>query len=121
MNLATAISVARAKEVGIRKIMGSTRGSIIRQFLLESLVLSFISLVMAGLMVQIVLPLFNTLARKELEIKFISQPLNLVLLLAVGLAVGILAGSYPAFRAVVLSSCHCAQGTVFDLAQGNTP
>jgi putative ABC transport system permease protein len=103
MNLATAISVARAKEVGIRKIVGSTRGSIIRQFLLESLVLSFVSLVIAGVMVQIVLPLFNTLARKELEINFISQPLNLVLLLVVGLAVGILAGSYPAF---VLSSFH---------------
>ena len=101
MNLATAISVTRAREVGIRKIVGSTRGSIIRQFLLESLVLSFISLVIAGLMVQIVLPLFNMLARKELEIKFISQPLNLVLLLVVGLVVGILAGSYPAF---VLSS-----------------
>ncbi len=103
MNLATAISVTRAREVGIRKIVGSTRGSIIRQFLLESLVLSFISLVIAGFLVQLVLPLFNTLARKELEINFISQPLNLVLLLAVGLAVGILAGSYPAF---VLSSFH---------------
>jgi putative ABC transport system permease protein len=103
MNLATAISVTRAREVGIRKIVGSTRGSIIRQFLMESMVLSFISLVIAGLMVQIVLPLFNTLARKQLELSFISQPFNLVLLLVVGLVVGILAGSYPAF---VLSSFH---------------
>jgi putative ABC transport system permease protein len=103
MNLATAISVTRAREVGIRKIVGSTRGSIIRQFLMESMVLSFISLVIAGFLVQLVLPLFNTLARKELEISFISQPFNLVLLLLVGLMVGILAGSYPAF---VLSSFH---------------
>ncbi|MGD8536504.1 MAG: ABC transporter permease, partial [Candidatus Aminicenantes bacterium] len=103
MNLATAISVTRAREVGIRKIVGSTRGSIIRQFLMESLVLSFISLVIAGLLVQIVLPLFNTLARKELEVNFIAQPFSLVLLLVVGLVVGILAGSYPAF---VLSSFH---------------
>ena len=103
MNLATAISVTRAREVGIRKIVGSTRGSIIRQFLMESLVLSFVSLVIAGLIVQLVLPLFNTLARKELEINFITQPFNLVLLLVVGLVVGILAGSYPAF---VLSSFH---------------
>jgi putative ABC transport system permease protein len=103
MNLATAISVTRAREVGIRKIVGSTRRSIIRQFLLESLVLSFVSLVIAGLMIQIVLPVFNNVARKELEINFISQPLNLVMLLVVGLVVGILAGSYPAF---VLSSFH---------------
>jgi putative ABC transport system permease protein len=101
MNLATAISVTRAREVGIRKIVGSTRRSIIRQFLLESLVLSFVSLVIAGLMITLVLPVFNNLARKELEIDFISQPLNLVMLLVVGLVVGILAGSYPAF---VLSS-----------------
>ncbi len=103
MNLATAISVTRAREVGIRKIVGSTRGSIIRQFLMESLVLSFVSLVIAGLVVQLVLPLFNTLAKKELEINFIAQPFHLVLLLVVGIVVGILAGSYPAF---VLSSFH---------------
>ena len=103
MNLATAISVTRAREVGIRKIVGSTRRSIIRQFLLESLVLSFVSLVIAGLLIQLVLPVFNNLARKELEINFISQPLNLVILLVVGLVVGIMAGSYPAF---VLSSFH---------------
>ena len=103
MNLATAISVTRAREVGIRKIVGSTRGSIIRQFLMESLVLSFVSLVIAGLVVQLVLPLFNTLAKKELEINLVAQPFHLVLLLVVGIAVGILAGSYPAF---VLSSFH---------------
>ncbi len=103
MNLATAISVTRAREVGIRKIVGSTRRSLIRQFLLESVVLSFVSLVIAGLLIQIVLPVFNNLARKELEINFISQPLNLVMLLVVGGVVGILAGSYPAF---VLSSFH---------------
>ena len=102
-NLATAISITRAREVGIRKIVGSTRGLIIRQFLMESLVLSFVSLVVAGLVVQLILPLFNTLAKKELEINFIAQPFNLVLLLTVGLVVGILAGSYPAF---ILSSFH---------------
>lgn len=103
MNLATAISVTRAREVGIRKIVGSSRRSLIRQFLLESLVLSFVSLVIAGLMIQLVLPVFNNLSRKELEIDFISQPINLLMLLVMGLVVGILAGSYPAF---VLSSFH---------------
>ena len=101
MNLATAQSVTRAREVGIRKIVGSLRGSIIRQFLLESLVLSFISLVVASLMVKLILPLFNSLARKELEIHFFNDPFYLALLLILGIVVGLLAGSYPAF---VLSS-----------------
>lgn len=101
MNLATARSAARAREVGIRKIVGSLRSSIIRQFLFESLLLSYISLVVAVGLVKLILPLFNSLARKELEISYFSDPFNLLLLLALGLLVGILAGSYPAF---VLSS-----------------
>jgi len=101
MNLATARSVTRAREVGIRKIVGSMRGSIIRQFLLESLVLSFISLLVAVLLVEFILPLFNSLAGKEIEIKFLKDPFYLILLLVLGLFVGVLAGSYPAF---VLSS-----------------
>ncbi len=101
MNLATARSVSRAREVGIRKIVGSLRGSLIRQFLVESIILSFISMLAAGVFVTLILPMFNLLARKQLEIDFIRDPFNLALLLAMGLIVGILAGSYPAF---VLSS-----------------
>ena len=101
MNLATARSVSRAREVGIRKIVGSLRGSLIRQFLVESIILSFISMLFAALFVKLILPVFNLLARKQLEIDFLRDPFNLALLLGLGLFVGILAGSYPAF---VLSS-----------------
>ncbi|NOR14094.1 MAG: FtsX-like permease family protein, partial [Candidatus Aminicenantes bacterium] len=101
MNLATARSVSRAREVGIRKIVGSLRGSLIRQFLVESIILSFISMLAAGVFVKLILPVFNLLARKQLEIDFIRDPFALGLLLGLGIFVGVLAGGYPAF---VLSS-----------------
>jgi len=101
MNLATARSASRAREVGIRKIIGSTKGLLIRQFLFESLVMSLISISVAAALVQLLLPVFNQLARKQLEIQYLQDPFNLVFLLAIGLFVGLLAGLYPAF---VLSS-----------------
>ena len=101
MNLATARSASRAREVGIRKIVGSTKGLLIRQFLFESLVMSLISVVVAAILVQLLLPVFNQLARKQLEIHYLQDPFSIVFLLAIGLFVGLLAGLYPAF---VLSS-----------------
>lgn len=101
MNLSTARSVTRAKEVGIRKIVGSLRRSIIRQFLFESLLLSFFSVIVAGVIVRLILPLFNSLTGKELEINYSTDPSNFFLLLILGVVVGLLAGIYPAF---VLSS-----------------
>lgn len=101
MNLATARSASRAREVGIRKIVGSTKGLLIRQFLFESLLTSLISVVIAASLVQLLLPIFNQLTRKQLEIQYLQDPFNIVFLLAIGLFVGLLAGLYPAF---VLSS-----------------
>lgn len=101
MNLATARSASRAREVGIRKIVGSTKSSLIRQFLFESLVMSLISVVVAAFLVQLLLPVFNQLTQKQLEIQYLKEPFNVVFLLAIGLFVGFLAGLYPAF---VLSS-----------------
>lgn len=101
MNLATARSASRAREVGIRKIVGSTKGLLIRQFLFESLVMSLISVLVAATWVQLLLPIFNRLTQKQLEIHYLQDPFNIVFLLAIGLFVGLLAGLYPAF---VLSS-----------------
>ncbi len=101
MNLATARSASRAREVGIRKIVGSTKGLLIRQFLFESMVTSLISVVVAAVLVQLLLPVFNQLARKQLEIQYLQDPFNISFFLAIGLFVGLLAGLYPAF---VLSS-----------------
>ena len=97
MNLATAQSTSRAREVGIRKIVGSTRGSLIRQFLFESTVMSLISLVLAVVLIQLILPMFNQLTRKQLDLQNILDPFNIILFLLIGIVVGIFAGSYPSF------------------------
>jgi putative ABC transport system permease protein len=97
MNLSTAAAFKRAREVGIRKVMGSVKGQLIRQFLLESLVLTAIALGLALLLVYIVLPFFNTLTGQQLDLNLASHPWLLPGLLLLGLFTGLLAGSYPAF------------------------
>ena len=97
MNLSTAGASKRAKEVGIRKVLGSLNSELIRQFLFESVLLTMISLVIGVILVKLALPLFNQLANKNLTLQILGNPFVLFGLLAFGLFVGILAGSYPAF------------------------
>src|SRR5581483_9321549 len=95
MNLATARSARRAKEVGLRKVVGAVRGQLIRQFLGESLLISFFSLLVALLLVWMVLPAFNELAGKTLTVRLTDARL-LSILLGISIATGILSGSWPA-------------------------
>lgn len=97
MNLSTASASKRAKEVGVRKVLGSMRQSLTGLFLIESLVLTTLALLLAIGLVYLTLPLFNSLAGKQLAFSFTAAPWLLPGLLVFGLAVGILAGSYPAF------------------------
>ncbi|HEX9509103.1 MAG TPA: ABC transporter permease [Puia sp.] len=101
INLSTARSMERAKEVGIRKTFGSEKKSLIFQFLLESVLVSLFSTLLSLLLILVLLPLFNKLSGKELSIIGFLEPLTLGLLLVFGLLVGLVAGLYPAF---VLSS-----------------
>jgi len=96
MNLATARSAHRAKEVGVRKVLGSIKAQLIYQFLAESILISFISFVLAVGIAYLALPFFNDLSAKELIIPF-TNPLFLGSIFAGVLMVGFLAGSYPAF------------------------
>jgi ABC-type antimicrobial peptide transport system permease subunit len=96
MNLSTARSERRAKEVGIRKVAGAYRGLLIGQFLGESVLLAFLSAILAALLVQISLPAFNTLVAKQLTVPYDSAWFWGLALLFIGVT-GILAGSYPAF------------------------
>lgn len=96
MNLSTARSEKRAKEVGIRKVAGAYRGLLIGQFLGESILLSFLSAIVAGLLVQLSLSKFNTLVGKGLSVPY-GSPWFWGLTLLFILVTGILAGSYPAF------------------------
>lgn len=95
MNLSTAHSLKRAKEVGIRKTLGSQRKSLIGQFLTESALIALGSLVVAVIIASAVLPLYNDLSGKDLSLP-ISNPLFWSILLLAALALGFLSGSYPA-------------------------
>jgi putative ABC transport system permease protein len=97
MNLSTARSANRAKEVGIRKVAGSTKGNLIIQFLTESVLLSLFSLVLALGIAALLLPVFNQLAGKSLHPGVLFGGRFLLFLVLLVLLVGCLAGSYPAF------------------------
>ena len=96
MNLSTARSEKRAKEVGVRKVMGAGKGKLIAQFIGEAIVMSFISVFIAVGLIYTALPSFNNLVQKELFID-IFEPIHLTYLLLIGAITGLLAGSYPAF------------------------
>jgi putative ABC transport system permease protein len=96
MNLSTARSEERAKEVGIRKAMGSNRSSLISQFIIESVILSLLSTAIAIGIVIISLPYFNNLLGIQLTIPY-SSTFTWAAILGIGLFTGVLAGSYPAF------------------------
>lgn len=96
MNLSTARSEKRAKEVGIRKAVGSLRGQLIVQFLSESVVVAFLAFILAIVLVQLSLPFFNGLADKQMSITW-NSPLFWLLALGFTVFTGIVSGSYPAF------------------------
>ena len=97
MNLSTARSANRAKEVGIRKTLGSTKGKLIQQFLTESILLTLIAVIIAIAIIILVLPYFSNLSGKTLEINFLNNFLTLPAIILFALVVGLLAGIYPAF------------------------
>jgi putative ABC transport system permease protein len=97
MNLATARSLRRAREVGIRKVLGSTRKQIIAQFLIESLLFTFVALLISIILVFALMPFYNDLLEKGIGIGFLLKKEILLSLLGIVVLVGILSGSYPAF------------------------
>jgi|WetSurMetagenome_2_1015567.scaffolds.fasta_scaffold07225_4 putative ABC transport system permease protein len=97
MNLSTAQASRRAKEVGIKKIGGSTRGMLIAQFLSESFILSFVSLIFALIFIKLSLPYFNNLLGTRLVLDLFASWFSIPVLILFTIVVGLLAGSYPAF------------------------
>ncbi len=100
MNLATARSTERAKEVGIRKTLGSYQKQLVSQFIAEAIVTSSMAMILAMVLVQLFLPGFNTLVGKSLAVPF-EDPLTIGAIFFLVIFIGLLAGFYPAF---VLSS-----------------
>ncbi|MBI2731622.1 MAG: ABC transporter permease [Sphingobacteriales bacterium] len=97
MNLSTARSAGRAKEVGIRKVLGTEKKSLIGQFLTESTLMACLALLLAIIIAWASLSWFNNIAGKQMFISSLLQPKYLLVLLLLPVMVGILAGSYPAF------------------------
>jgi putative ABC transport system permease protein len=97
MNLTTARSARRAKEIGIRKVAGSTKKQLVLQFLSESVLTALVSVLLSMILVILLLPVFNTLAGKSFSIHTLMQPFNIFLLFCILLFTGLVGGSYPAF------------------------
>ncbi len=110
MNLSTAKSANRAREVGIRKVVGSSRQNLIRQFIGESVIISLIALFITFFLIELILPAFNNITGKDLDMKYILDwqlTLGFILLAVV---VGIFAGSYPAFYLSAFNPIRVLQG-----------
>jgi putative ABC transport system permease protein len=114
MNIATARSERRAREVGVRKVLGAARKWIVFQFLSEAILLSFLALAGGILLAAMALPDFNQFAGKNLHLNFLDWQMWLILV-AIGLLTGLVAGSYPAFflsrfKAVRVLKGMCSDG-----------
>lgn len=111
MNLSTARATRRAKEVGIRKSIGAGRGSLVGQFIGESLIITFTSLLAAGLLAELFLPVFNELAGKEIAVNY-TDPIYLLIFAGIALITGLVSGSYPAFYLSSFEAVKTLKGTI---------
>jgi putative ABC transport system permease protein len=112
MNLSTAKSAGRAKEVGLRKTLGSQRGQMIGQFLSESLIYSLVAVVLALIACYSLLPSFNLISGKELGMVVLINPVFVLCIILLIFFVGLIAGSYPAFYLTSFKAVEVLKGTV---------
>ncbi len=112
MNLSTARSAGRAKEVGLRKALGSLRGQMIGQFMAESILYSLLAVVLALIACYYLLPSFNLLSGKELGMEIFKTPWFIAGIIGLVLLVGVVAGSYPAFYLTSFSAVEVLKGKI---------
>jgi len=112
MNLSTARSAGRAKEVGLRKTLGSLRAQLIGQFLAESVIYSLVAVVLALLVSYLLVPSFNILSGKELTLQVYTEPWFITGLVVLVVFVGMVAGSYPAFYLTSFNPVEVLKGKV---------
>jgi len=118
MNLATARSTERSKEVGMRKVLGAIKKQVFYQFMGESIIMVFFSLVLAIIFVNATLPAFNQIAGKELQIADVFQPDMLLGILLVFISVSFLAGTYPAIRLASFLPSRVLKGKILKSKSG---
>lgn len=112
VNLATAQSSSRAKEVGIRKVVGSSKQRLIAQFIFESIVISSFATLLAGLLVFFLTPAFTQLIGKEIAYQLTSSLWSVLWLGSLAILIGVLAGFYPAFVLAAYQPVHVLKGTM---------
>jgi ABC-type antimicrobial peptide transport system permease subunit len=110
MNLSTALSEKRAREVGVRKVMGAGRGRLVTQFFGESLMMAFLAIIVAVGIIYLALPMYSLLVKKSLESRLFTIP-HLGFLVGTGLITGLVAGSYPAFYLSSFNPVSVLKGT----------
>jgi putative ABC transport system permease protein len=120
VNLATARSMKRAREVGVRKVLGTTKSNLIKQFISESSMTVFISLIIALGVAWLALPFFNDLAAKELTMSELWQPQMLLIVVLLPIIVSLLAGSYPAFYLSAFKPTEVLKGKLNSGTSRNT-
>ncbi len=112
MNLSTARSATRAKEVGVRKSIGALRSRLVMQFLSESMIYSFTSTFVALAIIGLIIYPFNTLAGKNLDLIIFAQPIFIMGIIIFALLIGLIAGSYPAFYLTTFKPMDVLKGKV---------
>lgn len=112
MNLTTARSARRAKEIGIRKVSGSTQGQLVAQFLVESTLTAVFALLLSIGFIALFLPAFNSLAGKSISFKTLLEPATFLILLAIILFVGLVGGSYPALYLSTFNPVNILKGSL---------
>ncbi|MGC9342179.1 MAG: ABC transporter permease [Bacteroidales bacterium] len=118
MNLATARSSRRSREVGMRKVSGASKSLLIRQFLSESVIIALMSMILALILVLLVLPAFNELAGKQFSLAMFFQLKILATLLGITVVVGLLAGLYPSFYLSSFNPVKILKGTLSNRTTG---
>jgi putative ABC transport system permease protein len=120
MNLTTARSARRAKEIGIRKVTGSTQGQLIAQFLLESTLTALLALLLSLGLIALFLPTFNLLSGKFISFGSLLEPGTFGILLAIIIFVGLVGGSYPAFYLSKFNPVSILKGSLSKSASNST-
>lgn len=114
MNLATARSASRAKEIGIRKAVGASKGQLILQFIGEAVLFTLIALIFSFAMVEIALPFFRYISGSSVSCRYLSLPLSSAIACGMVLLVGLLAGFYPALFLSALPSAKALKGGIYN-------
>lgn len=118
MNLSTAKSTERAKEVGVRKVMGSLRGELVIQFLTESFIISFVSVAIGVILALLALPYFNALTNDHLEFPVNFNTLGILFIVSIGIS--IVSGIYPSFVLSSFSPIKALKGVIKSSVKGRS-